>query len=128
VISDCGNKIKSVKFLVYRCDDGSGLARVAAQEASLPHPLTREHHFSNTEEMIAAIKSLHARVRKYEDFKQQREPNTEGVYRFLCLECNTIIPQDQIAFIVNCGRAYVTCPCCGNDKLEFMKTLFRRSS
>ena len=77
MISDCNNKINSIKFTVYLHDRGNGYVKVAAQDGSLPSHLTRDRAFDNIKDLPKVMTGIKKDIRSY-----------ENRIKFICTDCN----------------------------------------
>jgi len=84
MISDKGNKIKSVKLNIWLSDDNSGIVEVAFHASCRPSRTKKEDwlvKFRNLSELIEGIKELRALVRAQERAVEERA---------YCELCNTV--------------------------------------
>ena len=80
MISDCGNKLNSVKFYVWLLPSGGGWVEVAW--LSKPNGVDRKYwkkRFNRFEEMPAIVLELENRVRRYENRRTSPIQHTQYV-------------------------------------------------
>lgn len=110
--SDCGNEIKSVKFIVYLDDRGNGYIEVAAEKGTLPPQLMKSTEFANINDIPRIMQKKRKEVRAYES----------GAV-FVCRRCTTAFGRNNARYRESCSvdqaTATVACPNCGSESIYY---------
>ena len=115
MVSDCGNEIKSVKFIVWLYSNEGGFLELACDKDYKPEGVKKKYDFSDLAEMRYLMKVVSNKVREYDNKTrtERRKRNLKKArFTLYCPRCDSGLLKTTIELLDGNGVLIASCRSC----------------